>query len=386
MNEAERRILDLLDKFHNKSATPEELADLERWYASFDNDPKLTSTLSEEKLIAMGDGMLKNIRKDTYKDLYVKKPRKLILKPMLIVALTLIAATTLITIKLSNLKQKAYEKLDVKPGSDVAVLTLSNGKQIDLNLATSGMIYADTAFEIDKESNGVIAYHIKNSGSGVPGINRLSTPSGGKYKLILSDGTKVWLNAISSLEFPSWFDKSERPVSLKGEGYFEVAKNKFKPFFVKTKKETVEVLGTHFNINAYADEEIQRTTLLEGSVRITTTSSNAHKIILTPGEQALGQNNDLTMKNVDAENAVGWKDGYFAFDHTELHALMRELSRWYNVEIVYKGKFKKRVFSGSIDRSYTLREVLNVLELGKVHFHIEPAATANGKSKLLLIP
>ncbi|WPU99037.1 FecR domain-containing protein [Mucilaginibacter sp. cycad4] len=387
MNDPQRRILDLLEKFHNGTADTEELGELDRWYASFDNDPKLTAGYSKEKLTATREGMLRNIRKSTETDVYVPKKRKMLSRNGLIsIAAVSVIVAAFFVYRTAPVLNETSSKLDVMPGKDVAILTLSTGKQIDLNLAKNGRIYSDKGLDIIKESNGVLRYRSKPTpGHDSQEMNTLTTPSGGQFKVVLADGTKIWLNAMSSLTYPSRFSGHKRPVSLTGEAYFEVARNKEKPFDVNTVNERVEVLGTHFNISAYTDERSQRTTLLEGSVRVTAKRQIA-QVTIKPGQQAEGTAGSLKITNVDANATASWKDGVFIFNHTETHTLMRQLSRWYNIDVVYQGDIKERTFSGSIDRSYTLLQVLDVLKISKVNFKIERPNGANNRSRLTLIP
>ncbi len=388
MNDPQRRIIVLLEKFYNGTATTEELNELDRWYASFENDPKLTPGLSKKKLTATRQGMLRNIHKSTGVEISQPQNRKTILRNSLVsVAIMSVIVAVFFVFRTAPVFDAAQlSKLDVMPGKNVAILTLSNGKQIDLNLAKNGRIYSGKGLEIIKESNGVISYHSRQVfGPDSLEMNTLATPSGGQFRVVLADGTKVWLNAMSSLTYPSRFSGDKRPVALTGEAYFEVAKNKEKPFDVSTADERVEVLGTHFNINAYKDEHLQRTTLLEGSVRVTSKQQNAQATI-KPGQQAEGASGRLKITNVDADAAAGWKDGLFVFNHTDIRPLMRQLSRWYNIDVIYQGDIKTRTFSGSIDRSYTLLQVLDVLKISKVNFKIEKPNSANNRSRLTLIP
>ncbi len=383
MNESERRILDLLEKFKNSTASAEEMAELERWYNSFDGDPKLTTHYSKDKLSSTRNEIFHNIRRNLPVDL-TKKKRSTHLKLGFFVFASL--AVLVVGFFTWKLTAENEDKTDVMPGTDVAVLTLENGEKIDLSRARNGIIYSNPAIEIRKVANNKILYRSTRKDQVNPAINTLSTPAGGQFEVILEDGTHVWLNAVSSLTYATKFSGKIRPVELKGEGYFEVAKDKQHPFIVNTGKETIKVLGTHFNINAYADEKTQRTTLLEGSVQINAVKNSNQQVIIKPGQQAEIVEDKITVKQVDVAAAAAWKNGLFAFEHAELHELMRQLSRWYNIDVVYRGNFQPRAFSGEIDRTYTLREVLKVLELGKINFKIETSSDPNHRNKLILTP
>jgi transmembrane sensor len=266
------------------------------------------------------------------------------------------------------------------------ILTLANGSEIILDSAKSGTLAQQGNTVIVKLDNGQLAYSSKNTAAMQTLYNTISTPSGAQYQLTLDDGSKVWLNALSTLHFPASFSGKQRIVELEGEGYFEIAKNTQMPFIVNVKshfpkKEIlhVKVLGTHFNINAYKDEPLIKTTLLEGSVEIT--NGSVTKKILA-GEQAilsepLGRESELTVVNTDPEDAIAWKGGLFSFQENDIQSVMRELSRWYNVNVNYEGNIPDEKFVGRISKSRyeNIRQILEVLEKTRtVHFEL------NGKN------
>lgn len=254
---------------------------------------------------------------------------------------------------------------DIAAGSDKAILTLADGKQIVLTDAKNGELASEDDVLIEKTVDGQLQYKGRDGNKSAALYNNISTPRGGQYTVMLSDGTKVILNAASSLKYPTVFKGKDRTVELTGEGYFEVAHNISKPFKVISQGQTVEVLGTHFNINSYTDEPNVKTTLLEGSV-------NVNGIVIKPNQQAiLAASNQVVVRQVDAEDAVAWKDGLFKFDHTDIKTSMRQIARWYDVEVVYEDDIQDEQFYGKIERSYTLSEVLKVLELSNVHFKME---------------
>lgn len=242
--------------------------------------------------------------------------------------------------------------------------------------AGNGTIALQGNTQVDKIRNGQLVYQAtgssdkwQNATANQVTYNTVSTPKAGEYEITLPDGTKIWLNSVSSITFPTAFTGNERRVSITGEVYFEVAKNKNKPFIVETRGQNVTVLGTHFNINAYDDENTIKTTLLEGSIKL---SAHSNSKILTPGQQAEVTNNRITIiNNSDTEAAVAWKNGYFVFDNTDLPTLMRQLSRWYDVNTVYNGNAGNHEFVGQIKRSVKLSSVLKILEASGVHFKIE---------------
>lgn len=254
---------------------------------------------------------------------------------------------------------------DFVPGGDKAVLTLADGSVVILDDASNGNIAIQGAVRVQKVNDGKLQYQA--SGDELETVyNSVTTPKGGKFQLTLSDGTKVWLNASSSLKFPVVFNGNERKVELHGEGYFEVAENKQKPFRVDVAgKGEVEVLGTHFNVNAYADEASLNTTLLEGSVKVRA-GSNAKPSMLVPGQQAkIFPNGELrTTNNINLEEVVAWKNGKFHFgESTDMETVMRQIGRWYDVEVEYSGNFSGKHLGGTISREVNASKVFEMLEM-----------------------
>lgn len=269
-------------------------------------------------------------------------------------------------------QQAVVYKTDIAPGIHTATLTLANGHKIDLATAANGKLAEEQGAIVTKTADGRIVYAIKDAGAtALPEYNIMSTTRGQEYQLTLPDGTQVWLNSASSLKYPSTFAAAgSREVELKGEAYFEVAKDKVHPFLVTTEKQEVEVLGTHFNINAYDDDPNIRTTLLEGSVKVT---EGTQLKVLKPGQQAVSNGNTIRVNEVDTEGAVAWKNGYFDFNEENLENIMNKIARWYDVEVVYKDpELKTQTFTGNISKFSTVSKVLKKLALSNiVHFNIE---------------
>ncbi len=257
------------------------------------------------------------------------------------------------------------------PATNRAMITLSNGQSIYLDSVANGNLLQQNGVEIVKLADGKIAY----TGTTTDVVyNTLTNPRGSKViDMALADGSHVWLNAGSSVSFPLAFVGKERRVSITGEAYFEVAKNAAAPFIVDVAgKCSIEVLGTHFNVNAYSDEASVNTTLLEGSVKVTAQATRESKMI-TPGQQIQLHGNEQLVLNANPriEQVMAWKNGYLNFENADLPMVMRKIARWYDVEVVYEGDVPRRQFGGEIQSDLSLSQTVNILEKNNVHFRIE---------------
>lgn len=239
-----------------------------------------------------------------------------------------------------------------------AILTLSDGSKVTLDSAGNQLL---------KQQPGLLQYQNKNA---VIGFNTLITPPGVQYQVVLPDGSKVWLNAASGLKYPTVFNGKERLVELHGQAYFEIAKNADQPFKVKTNNEEILVLGTSFDIMAYANENSSYTTLIEGVVKVTADNTTR---LLQPGQQATVNNDtkNIGVRQVNIDDVIAWKNGYFSFRNADLPTVMRQLARWYDVEISYQQNIPAGTFSGEIGKSLSLEQALKILEQTRVHFRIE---------------
>ena len=268
---------------------------------------------------------------------------------------------------------------DLPPGRNNAILTLADGHTITLDSAANGGLAQQGNTKVIK-LNGQIAYTKTGNAKADDAMlfNTISTARGNQYQLVLSDGTKVWLNAASSLRFPTSFKGKDRRVEVTGEAYFEIAKNPSIPFKVQAGNGEIDVLGTHFNVNAYADEPSVKTTLLEGAVAVKKATALQ---MLIPGQQAeFSPQGAITLSdNVDVIRETAWKDGFFWFNNTDIHALMRQVSRWYDVDVEFQGNITDEGFTGKVPRSLPLSKLLNILEQFELHFKIE------GK-KIIVLP
>ncbi|HTE34462.1 MAG TPA: FecR domain-containing protein [Chryseolinea sp.] len=256
-------------------------------------------------------------------------------------------------------------------GGNKASLILSDGTAIVLDDAANGLLTTQAGIKISKTADGQLKYDASQSlTSNANVFNTIKTPRGGQYQVVLPDGSSVWLNAASSLKFPTVFSGNERKVELTGEAYFEVAKNAAKPFIVASGNQNVEVLGTHFNINAYQDDGSIRTTLLEGSIKVSHAQTNDFRL-LAPGQQAELEK-EIRVTKVDVHQSIAWKKGYFSFAGENIKTLMRQISRWYDVEVEYEGNLTTEGFVGSMSRFENVSEVLHMLELtGMIHFKFD---------------
>jgi len=250
----------------------------------------------------------------------------------------------------------AQKPANLPPGHQGAILTLSNHQQIVLDSAANGSLANEGGTTVQK-TNGQITYIAGNTNTVL--YNTMTTPRGRQFQLVLPDGSRVWLNASSSITYPTAFTGNERKVTVTGEAYFEVQHDASKPFSVVTAKETVTVLGTHFNVMAYDDEPAIHTTLLEGSVKV---SAGGQNNIIRPGEEAVLANNSLQVKKTDTTNAVAWVRGQMALENATIETVMRQVSRWYNVDVKLEGDMPPTKFFGMIDRNVYLPDLLSVLE------------------------
>jgi len=277
----------------------------------------------------------------------------------------------------TRIKETPSLKADIAPGGNKAILTLADGRNIVLDSTRNGAITRQGSAKVTKLGDGRLAYAAggardmsADANQARVEYNMLSTPRGGRYKVSLSDGSNVWLNAASSVRYPTVFSGNQRVVEITGEAYFEVKKDPDMPFIVKVNGAEVRVLGTDFNVMAYKDEDDWRTTLVNGSVIVREGSSSGS---LKPGEQAIARPSEgvRLAKDPDLEEALAWKNDLFSFNNADIHAVMRQLSRWYDVDVRYEGNVVQH-FNGDIPRSVTVSRVFKMLELtGGVHFRIE---------------
>lgn len=360
---------ELLKKYKEGSITDEELAVLEGWYNR--QAEKGRVDMAEEEIHAQTDAIWTSLQKSTTPSRIKKMwPLRAAVASLLILSGL---GIYIVSKKSGNETGNMLAKTEIVPGGNRAYLTLSNGKKIELNEASNGQLASEAGVMISKAADGEIIYQILESevGGKNAGSNTIETPKGGQYRLTLPDGTKIWLNAASSITYPLRFSDRERVVKLVGEGYFEVEKDARRPFRVKTSQQELTVLGTRFNISGYQDDAYEKTTLVEGSVRISNLSSKKH-FILKPQEQATLRASETSINTVPADEAIAWKNGEFIFSDEPLESIMKKISRWYNLEVKFEGINTAERFGGSVSKFEHVSKVLEKLELtGGIQFKID---------------
>jgi len=368
----------LIDKYLAGTCSAEEKQLVESWYNKWASSQKRMS----------GEPDYGNIQRMTYERLPLKgRMHRTAWIRVAAAAIVLLAVAGALYFYMSTIPHTETAMASVSavmPGSNKAILTLADGQKINLTDADSGEVAGQVGSRIVKQADGQLTYldATEHRGHGERYANPVSyhtlkVPKGGQYRIQLSDGTKVWLNAASSLRYPSTFTGTERVVELTGEAYFEVAKAASSsskggktPFRVIANGQEVTVLGTHFNVHAYADEQATKTTLLEGKVRVSSMTKDI-SCLLQPGEEALFQDNRLQVGHADIEQATAWKNGYFLFRRVNIQSVMRQISRWYDIDVRYEGAVPQDEFVGKIPRNAPIEQVIRVLQLSNVHCRLE---------------
>lgn len=363
----------ILKKYRQQTASSEETKFLEAYYKMFEVKQELINDENEFRFAELKD----NIKANIDGRISGPKARKLnygwIKYGAVAAALLLVSVSIYLVSHQQNNDLVAEMDRNISPGGNKAVLTLANGNKIVLNELKTGEIAQQSGISITKKDNGELIYRVSARPDSTEGtaINTISTPNGGQYTIVLSDGSRVKLNAASSLSFPISFKGTERVVDLHGEAYFEVAKNIKHPFKVISGLQTIEVLGTHFNVEAYADESAIKTTLVEGSVKVI---AGKNRTIISPGQQATVSREgvgSITTAQVNLDKETAWTNDLFIFDGDNLKSVMSEISRWYNITTVYTGPIPDKKFFGGISRNSKLSEVFKILELNQVKLSLK---------------
>lgn len=380
-------ILVLIEKYQTGKASTEELHILNEWYHSFnDAEVKLVTDstdiehqISEAIRLRLAETMEQNTG-----IIPATRSRKWPLTAAAAALLLIIVSAVFYFTYNPRIADKPVAKVpavkkalvnDIDPGGNKAVLQLADGSKIILDSASQGLLTSQGNITVEKLKDGLLLYKVSDnadSDGAAMVYNTISTPRGGQYMVTLSDGTNVWLNAASSIYFPVTFKGNERRVEITGEAYFEVAKNTTMPFKVKAANSEIEVLGTHFNVNAYTDEASVKTTLIEGKVKVSS-AGNAGKQFLSPGQQsAVGVTGNIALvNNPDIEEVLAWKNGKFQYNAADIKQIMRQMTRWYDAEIEYHGAVNLH-FTGELPRYERLSVLLEKLALtNEVHFKID---------------
>lgn len=384
MNENAYRIAYLIAGFIRKTLTEAEHDELDAWVESSDENMLLFEELTDEKNIEANLAWMdktsteKNLESTKKQIEFTPEHKNLKTKKWFysVAASVILLVAAFGIYKIINNKQSKEtsiaknDQTGIQPGGNKATLTLSNGSVIDLTNTPNGLIKGANGTIINKSKDGEILYNDSGTINSAANYNILTTPKGGQYKVQLPDGSHIWLNAESSLKYPTVFANSERIVELNGEGYFEIAKDKTKPFKVKLADGSeVKVLGTHFNIMAYENENSKDVTLLEGSVEITKGNDEQN---LTPGQQGRIISSKIILVNAaDTNQVTGWKNGQFIFHDADIQSIMRQVARWYDVDIKYETTNTQH-FNATISRNEPVLRLLHILEeTGQIHFKTE---------------
>ena len=379
-------VKEILYKLINDSATEAEKASFSKWARALSPEDYyqllleyeaiiVTENISKESNQILLERIHQQINKEEQEGNTHHQKRSISIKWMAAAAAILVLVTggwflwNYQPVEQKEMASQTSQNTSIIPGGNKATLTLADGSTLVLDSANNGAISKQGNVTVIKLQDGQLSYKKEGTLSKVE-YNTIVTPKGGEYQLVLVDGSKVWLNAASSLKYPTAFEGNERKVELQGEGYFEIAHHPTKPFRVTVNDMDIAVLGTHFNINSYNGEPTVKTTLLEGKVSIQKMGNTA---VLEPGQQAVtnfGNGNIKINNHVDIEEVIAWKNGTFVFNSTNIETILRQVARWYDVDVVYENKTNE-TFSGVIPRSENISKLLNILEAtGKVDFKI----------------
>ena len=366
METEETKFRELIGRYNAGKCSAEEVAWLESWYLKLNDSERIL--LSDDDLNKDNPLMWAEITKQTTPTVRLNYWKI----PAIAAAVLLVIGTWFFFPKFTSDEQDAtfIATNNIAPGKEDATLTLADGRKILLSDALNGELAVEAGVKITKSADGQLYYELLNGDKTAVGLNTLSTTNGQSYRIRLPDGSFVHLNAASSLSYSSQLvSNGKRNVKLTGEGYFEVAKNREYPFVVETNQQQIEVVGTHFNINAYADDGAVRTTLEEGAVKV---RSGNTVLNITPGEQAVSKNGNLSVTAADLEEVLAWKNGYFRFNEEKLSNVMAKLAKWYNIEVVYTSNTNDETFTGTLSRDKNISQALNILEkTNGVKFKIE---------------
>lgn len=388
MTEKNHHIAVLIGKYLDNSLSSEELSALEEWINASDNNRDLFTEMTDQQQLT--DHLQQYYAYDS--DRIIRKISEAVpefgpspvvpIRPVLFMKKWGWAAAAVLLLAGGSYYWSSHEKkiaqlasnhVDIKPGTQGAILTLADGSQVVLDSMNSGIIASQKGAAVVL-SNGELVYSPTSAKSIEQEYNTMTTPKGRQFQVTLPDGTRAWLNAASSIRYPTAFTANERRVEVTGEVYFEVIKNANKPFYVSIgNKAAIEVLGTSFNVNAYDNEQSIRATLLDGSVRVLVPSAGENSgLVLKPGQQAKVTDKKVSLaEKEDLDKTMAWKNGLFNFDGVDLEDVMRQLERWYNIEVVYENGIPHTRFIGEMSRQIALTDLLEILKRTEVDFRVE---------------
>jgi transmembrane sensor len=361
----------ILDRYKAGKCSPDDIALMESWYLNYQhNAPDLTDAEVDGRLVEVRNHLLKKIP-DTVINQGYKNVAASVLIAVVSVYFTFFSREDTEDLRLAALGA------GIKPGGNNAVLTLANGVKVILNDVKTGEIVKQSGISVRKASNGTIVFTLVKGQSAVRNVesnwNTLQTPKGGQYQIILSDGSEVWLNAFSTLKFPTVFSAKQREVEITGEAYFHISKHTIgqssvsQPFFVTTSRQSIRVLGTQFNVNSYQDEQTVTTTLVEGSIAVSPLQGDSRMkvktVLLKRGQQSkLVNAGNLQVNNVDVRQAIDWQKGYFAFHDEDVYQIMRKVARWYDIQVVYESSLPKDKLGGTLSRYQDVSKIFDVMQ------------------------
>lgn len=382
----------LFEKYVNNSCNQKEIQELFSYFESLSKEEQLLIKEEIGLYFDETDQFLSSANEETILNQTEKQLNALIEPPHFIISffrsklIWTIAAACLIFLTIgfliqhktlqraptNNMVKNAKKSIDIAPGKDQAILLLASGKSIELDAIETGQVLETEGVKLIKEKNGQLKYAFTATSHAPKMAHTIVTPKGGRYQLTLADGSQVWLNSASKLVFPAAFSTTSREVILTGEAYFEIAKDTKKPFFVHTKNQTIQVTGTRFNVSGYDDDGKTTTTLVEGQVIVNKSADSQHKIILSPGQEAIIKPEKETIKvgQANIEEALSWKNGWFVFEDMTLQEILKKVSRWYEITIPFDEIPHSR-YSGAVPMDVNLSRLLDILErTGDVSFEI----------------
>ncbi|WPQ62197.1 DUF4974 domain-containing protein [Chitinophaga sancti] len=368
---SDEQIIHLIHKYRSGTLTEAEELAFFSWYAEVEADAfhRILQQAGEVDYVPASPAFLSSLEERLQNKEGVVRRMPLLRRAAAAAAIIILGASAWYVFKPQRRPIPPMEVAtvnDVQPGKSGAVLTLANGQVIALDSTGNGVIANQNGTTVTLK-NGSLSYNADKAAS--VSYNMIHTPNARQFKLVLPDGTTVWLNAGSSLKYPTAFTGSERTVTITGEAFFDVAKDAVHPFVVEVANQMIiQVLGTQFNINAYTDEQQIKATLIQGSIRV---NNGAATVVLQPGQQAQVNDGITVNSHINTVQVTAWKDGVFNFDDLGVEAVMHQLARWYDIEVVYEQGVPTSRFYGEIGRNLSLAQVLEGLKLSGVHFRIE---------------